>query len=491
MASYGLPRAAHGERRKAPAPARRDAGRAFRARRRAAAPRLVARARAGGPPMSGVAGSDRIAPPAVFRDPRGRGAPCPLTRDTLALVLAGGRGSRLAELTNWRAKPSVPFGGKFQIIDFALSNCVNSGIRRIGVCTQYKAQSLIRHLQRGWSFLDGRFGEFIELLPAQQRIEATWYQGTADAVYQNLDLLRRHGPHYVLVLAGDHVYKMDYGRMLEDHLDARAPLTVACVDVPVADARSLGVMAVDRDRRIVHFDEKPVRPASMPDRPDRALASMGIYVFDAAFLYDTLLRDADDPYSSHDFGKDIIPGLLAQGVRAHAHDFRESCVNTSNGVPYWRDVGTIDAYWEANIALTDVVPELNLYDTEWPIWTYQEQLPPAKFVFDDDGRRGTAIDSIVASGCIVSGSVVRRSLLFSNVRVDDRCTIEDSVILPNVVVGGRSVLRRAVVDKHCRIPEGFSVGIDPDEDRKRFHVTEGGIALIVPEMIGQRAHQLR
>ena len=428
---------------------------------------------------------------ALMRGGRVRASPGPLTRNTLALILAGGRGSRLAELTNWRAKPSVPFGGKFQIIDFALSNCVNSGIRRIGICTQYKAQSLIRHLQRGWSFLDGRFDEFVELLPAQQRIEATWYQGTADAVYQNLDLLRRHAPRYVLILAGDHVYKMDYGRMLEDHVDARAQMTIACVDVPLADANSLGVMAVDDRRRILQFQEKPAQPAPMPERPDRALASMGIYVFDAAFLYDALLRDADDPLSSHDFGNDIIPGLIAQGAHVHAHDFATSCVNTSNGVPYWRDVGTIDAYWEANVALTHVVPELNLYDRDWPIWTHQEQLPPAKFVFDDDDRRGTAIDSIVAGGCIISGSVVRRSLLFSNVRIDDCCTIEDSVLLPNVEVGRHSVLKRVVVDKHCRLPEGFTAGNDPDLDRRRFHVTERGITLIVPEMLGQQAHYLR
>ena len=428
---------------------------------------------------------------ALMHGGRVRNSPGPLTRNTLALILAGGRGSRLAELTNWRAKPSVPFGGKFQIIDFALSNCVNSGIRRIGICTQYKAQSLIRHLQRGWSFLDGRFGEFVELLPAQQRIEATWYQGTADAVYQNLDLLRRHDPRHVLILAGDHVYKMDYGRMLEDHVDARAQMTIACIDVPLADASSLGVLAVDGDRRIVQFQEKPARPAPMPDRPDRALASMGIYVFEADFLYDALLRDADDPQSSHDFGMDIIPGLIARGAHVHAHDFTASCVNTSNGIPYWRDIGTIDAFWEANIALTHVVPDLNLYDKDWPIWTYQEQLPPAKFVFDDDDRRGTAIDSIVASGCIISGSIVRRSLLFSNVRIDDRCTIEDSVILPNVEVGRGSVLKRTVVDKHCRLPEGFTAGLDLDLDRRRFHVTERGITLIVSEMLGQQAHHLR
>jgi glucose-1-phosphate adenylyltransferase len=413
------------------------------------------------------------------------------TKNTLALVLAGGRGSRLGELTAWRAKPSVPFGGKFRIIDFALSNCVNSGIRRVGICTQYKAQSLIRHVQRGWSFLDGRFHEFVELLPAQQRIEPTWYRGTADAVYQNLDILRRHDPAYALILAGDHVYKMDYGRMLEDHVNAGAQMTVACTDVALDEAHALGVMAVNEARRIVEFQEKPEHPAPMPGRPDRALASMGIYVFDAAFLYDELLRDADDADSGHDFGRDLIPRLVRDGARAHAHCFADSCVNMSNGVPYWRDVGTVDAYWEANIALTRVVPELNLYDENWPIWTYQEQVPPAKFVFDDDERRGTAIDSLVSGGCIISGSVVRRSLLFSNVRVHDRCTIEDSVVLPGVEIGRNVVLKRAIVDKHCRLPEGLTVGVDHEADRRRFQVTGRGVTLIVPEMLGQPIHHLR
>jgi glucose-1-phosphate adenylyltransferase len=425
------------------------------------------------------------------RGGRAKGVAGPLTKTTLALILAGGRGSRLNELTAWRAKPAVPFGGKFRIIDFALSNCVNSGIRRIGICTQYKAQSLIRHVQRGWSFLDGRFDEFVELLPAQQRIETTWYQGTADAVYQNLDILRRHDPEYVLILAGDHVYKMDYGRMIEDHVGAGAQMTIACTDVALGEACSLGVMATDDRQRIVGFEEKPARPAPMPDRPDRALASMGVYVFDAAFLYDELLRDADDEDSGHDFGKDLIPRLIAQGARAHAHCLADSSVNTSDGVPYWRDVGTVDAYWEANIALTHVVPELNLYDASWPIWTYQEQLPPAKFVFDDDGRRGTAIDSIVASGCIISGSVVRRSLLFSNVRVREFCTIEDSVVLPGVDIGRNVVLKRTVVEKHCRLPDGLEVGVDPAEDRRRFRVSERGITLVVPEMLGQQVHHLR
>ena len=414
-----------------------------------------------------------------------------LAQDALAIVLAGGRGSRLAELTDWRAKPAVPFGGKFRIIDFALSNCVNSGIRRIGICTQYKAQSLIRHVQSGWSFLDGRFGEFIELLPAQQRITADWYRGTADAVYQNIDILRRHERKYVLVLAGDHVYKMDYERMLADHVASRAVMSIACIEAPLADATQLGVMAVDADWRITAFEEKPAQPPPMPGHPDRALASMGIYVFDEAFLYDQLIRDAEDRTSNHDFGKDIIPRLVRSGLPVHAHRFSESCVNMSEGAPYWRDVGTLDAYWEANMDLTRVVPSLNLYDVDWPIWTYQEQLPPAKFVFDDDGRRGMAVDSLISGGCIVSGSEVRRSVLFSNVHVQNYCKIEDSVILPNVEIGNNVTLQRVIVDKRCRLPSGLTVGVDPEADRKRFHVTDRGVTVIVPESLGQRVHHLR
>jgi glucose-1-phosphate adenylyltransferase len=414
-----------------------------------------------------------------------------LAHDALAIILAGGRGSRLAELTEWRAKPAVPFGGKFRIIDFALSNCVNSGIRRIGICTQYKAQSLIRHVQRGWSFLDGRLGEFVELLPAQQRVTAEWYRGTADAVYQNIDILRRHGRKYVLVLAGDHVYKMDYARMLADHVASRAVMTIACIEAPLADATQLGVMAVDANWRITAFEEKPARPAPMPGHPDRALASMGIYVFDESFLYEQLNRDAEDSGSSHDFGKDVIPRLIRSGLHVHAHCFRNSCVNMSKGKPYWRDVGTLDAYWEANMELTHVVPDLNLYDHDWPIWTYQEQMPPAKFVFDDDGRRGMAVDSLVSGGCIVSGSTVRRSVLFSNVRVQNYCDIEDSVILPKVEIGNNVTLRRVIVDKRCRLPSGLTVGVNPEADRKRFHVTDRGVTVIVPENLGQRVHHLR
>jgi glucose-1-phosphate adenylyltransferase len=414
-----------------------------------------------------------------------------LAHDTLALILAGGRGTRLGPLTDWRAKPAVPFGGKFRIIDFSLSNCVNSGIRRVGICTQYKAQSLIRHVQRGWSFLDGRFNDFIELLPAQQRVTADWYKGTADAVYQNLDLLRRHAPEYVLVLAGDHVYKMNYARMLVDHAARDADLTIACIEVPLADASALGVMQIDATGRIKGFQEKPAQPQAVPGRTDVALASMGIYVFNAMFLYEQLIRDADEPLSKHDFGGDVIPHLIARGYRVNAHRFADSCVNMIEGRPYWRDVGTVDAYWEANLDLVHVTPDLNLYDETWPIWTYQEQLPPAKFVFDDDGRRGTAIDSMVSGGCIVSGSLVRRSLLFSRVRVHSYCTVEDSVILGDVDIGRDSVIRRAVIDKHCRLPEGTRIGVDLDEDRRRFHVSANGITLVTPDMLGAPVHHLR
>ena len=414
-----------------------------------------------------------------------------LTRSTFALVLAGGRGSRLRELTDWRCKPAVPFGGKFRIIDFTFSNCVNSGIRRIGVATQYKAHSLIQHIQRGWSFLDGRFDEFIELLPAQQQIAAAWYSGTADAIFQNLAVLRRHSPKYVLVLAGDHVYKMDYGRMLAFHVMHEADMTVACVEAPLAEASASGVMGVDEGGRVASFVEKPGEPQPIPGRPGQALVSMGIYVFNAQFLYEQLIRDADDPCSSHDFGRDLIPHIVPR-YRVFAHHFAESCVGmTPAQEPYWRDVGTIDAYWEANMELTKVVPELNLYDQDWPIWTYQEQLPPAKFVFDDADRRGMAIDTMISGGCIISGAVVRRSLLFSDVRVESRSVIEDSVILPNVRIGCNVVLKRAVIDRRCEIPDRTVIGVDPDADRKRFHVTPGGITLITPNMLGQEIYYVR
>lgn len=412
-------------------------------------------------------------------------SPSPMMRQTLALVLAGGRGSRLAELTDWRAKPAVWFGGKFRIIDFALSNCVNSGLRRIGVCTQYKAQSLIGHLQRGWGFLDGRLGEFIELLPAQQRVEPIWYQGTADAVYQNLDIVRRHDPEFVLLLAGDHIYRMDYQKMLDEHGARAADMTIACIEVPLAQARDFGVMRVDGAARVTGFEEKPERPVSLPGRTDTALASMGIYVFKAAFLYRSLVDDAADPDSVHDFGRNLIPAALRGGARVFAHNFRDSCVNMVGDRPYWRDVGTLDAYWEANLDLARVVPDLNLYDHHWPIWTYQEHLPPAKFVHDEDRRRGMAVDSLVAGGSILSGCTVRRSLISSNVRIDEHASVEDTVVLPHAEIGSGVVLKRAVIDKYCRIPAGMTVGIDADADRKRFRVTERGVTLVTPAMLGQ------
>ena len=414
-----------------------------------------------------------------------------LTRSTFAMLLAGGRGTRLQQLTDWRAKPAVPFGGKFRIIDFTLSNCVNSGVRRIAVATQYKAHSLIRHLQRGWSFLDGRFDEFIDIVPAAQQIsERSWYQGTADAVYQNLNIIRRTAPEFVLVVSGDHVYKMDYGRMLAEHVNRQADLSVACVEVPLAEASQFGIMDIDDNQRVVRFSEKPARPQPMPGRPDAALASMGIYLFRSAFLFDQLIRDAEDPDSSHDFGKDIIPHCVARH-QVFAHSFADSCVGMPpGGAPYWRDVGTIDAYWQANIELVAVSPELNMYDRDWPIWTHQEQLPPAKFVFDDDRRRGMAVDSLVSGGCVISGATIRRSVLFSGVRVDDHASIEDSVVLPDVRIGRHAVLRRCIIDKGVLVPDGLQVGVDPAEDARRFRVSAGGITLVTPDMLGQHLHRI-
>ncbi|MFZ5467094.1 MAG: glucose-1-phosphate adenylyltransferase [Pseudomonadota bacterium] len=411
-----------------------------------------------------------------------------ITRDTLALVLAGGRGSRLKQLTDWRAKPGVPFGGKFRIIDFPLSNCVNSGIRRIGVLTQYKAHSLIRHIQLGWGNSNPSMGEFIELLPAQQRIhENSWYSGTADAVYQNLDIIRSHDPEYVLILAGDHIYKMDYGLMLAYHVEKQADLTIGCIQVPLEEAKAFGVMGIDADGRVQRFREKPDNPDPIPGKPDTALASMGIYVFNTKFLYEQLIRDADDPKSEHDFGKNIIPSVI-NNYRVFAYPFLDV---QSGKQSYWRDVGTVDSYWAANLELIGVTPDLNLYDKEWPIWTYQEQLPPAKFVFDDEDRRGMAVDSMVSGGCIISGAVVRHSLLFSNVVVKTGAMVQDSVILPNVTVGEGARVRKAVVDKGCIIPPGMVIGEDPSEDRKRFEVSPGGVVLVTPEMLHQPLHHVR
>jgi glucose-1-phosphate adenylyltransferase len=410
-----------------------------------------------------------------------------LTRSTLALILAGGRGSRLRQMTLWRAKPAVPFGGKFRIIDFPLSNCMNSGIRMIGVLTQYKAHSLIQHVHNGWSFLRGEFGEFVELLPAQQRIQPSWYAGTADAVYQNLDIIRIHQPEFVLILAGDHIYKMDYGPMIAHHVEKNADLTVGCIEVPLERARAFGVMTVEEDGRVAEFLEKPESPTPIPGSPDMALASMGIYIFNTAFLYEQLIKDADHDYSTHDFGHDIIPDLIGK-YRVYSYPFRES---SSGQTAYWRDVGTVDAFWEANLELIGVLPELNLYDEEWPIWTYQEQLPPAKFVFDDEDRRGMAVDSMVSGGCLISGATVRHSLLFSNVKVSSYSVVEDSVVLPNVTVGRNCRITRAVIDKGCILPDGTVIGEDRKEDEERFYVSPGGVVLVTPEMLGQELHHVR
>ena len=410
-----------------------------------------------------------------------------LTRDTLALILAGGRGSRLKQLTLWRSKPAVPFGGKFRIIDFPLSNCMNSGIRRVGVLTQYKAHSLLQHIQRGWGFLRGEFGEFIELLPAQQRIQSSWYAGTADAIYQNLDIIRIHNPEYVLILAGDHIYKMDYGPMIAHHVEHGADMTVGCLEVDLDIARAFGVMTTDGDGRVLEFNEKPENPAPMPGSEATSLASMGIYVFNTRFLFEQLIKDADNPESSHDFGNDIIPAIIQQ-YRVFTYPFRD--VQTGQQA-YWRDVGTVDAFWATNLELIGVTPELNLYDQDWPIWTYQEQMPPAKFVFDDEDRRGTAIDSMVSGGCVISGATVRHSLLFSNVKVNSYSLLNHAVVLPDVEIGRNCRIQNAVIDKGCQIPTDTVIGEDPAADAQRFHVSPGGVVLVTPEMLGQELHHVR
>ena len=406
----------------------------------------------------------------------------------IALILAGGRGSRLHELTARRAKPAVHFGGKFRIVDFALSNCVNSGIRRIGVVTQYKSHSLLRHLQRGWSFLRGEVNEFVDLLPAQQRIdEESWYRGTADAVYQNIDIFENYlpTPDYVVILAGDHVYKMNYASLLADHVQSGAECTVACIEVPRQEASGFGVMAVNEQRRITDFVEKPADPPAMPGKPDKSMCSMGVYVFNTRYLYAELARDISDPTSSHDFGKDIIPQAVKNGV-AMAHPFCRSCVIAAEEVQskecYWRDVGTIDAYWDANIDLTATDPALNIYDRSWPLWTYQQQLPPAKFVHNQLDRRGIAVESTVSGGCIISGEL-NRSLLFSGCRVASYAKVNWSVLLPEVMVGRGARLSHCVVDHGCIIPPGMVVGEDPAEDDRRFRRTENGITLITRAML--------
>ncbi|MBK8528229.1 MAG: glucose-1-phosphate adenylyltransferase [Rubrivivax sp.] len=406
-----------------------------------------------------------------------------LPRRAVALVLAGGRGSRLKSLTDNRAKPAVYFGGKFRIVDFALSNCMNSGVRRIGVITQYKSHSLLRHLQRGWAFLKSEMNEFVDLLPAQQRVdEESWYRGTADAVYQNHDILAGYRADYVVVLAGDHIYKMNYALMLADHVELGAECTVGCIEVPRAEASAFGVMHIDDSRRILDFVEKPADPPAMPGRPDHALASMGIYIFNASYLYRALELDMINPNSNHDFGKDIIPRMVKDGVAA-AHPFDISCVGTRAGeAAYWRDVGTIDAYWDANIDLTATDPMLNLYDTHWPVWTYQPQLPPAKFVHNADDRRGMAIESLVSGGCIVSGSALR-SVLFSQVRVHSYSSVNWSVLLPGVEVGRGARLTRVVADRGCHIPDGMVIGEDPVADAARFDRSESGVTLVTRDML--------
>ncbi len=411
-----------------------------------------------------------------------------LTRNTLALILAGGSGGRLQELVQWRAKPGVFFGGKFRIIDFPISNCMNSGIRRVCVLTQYKSYSLIRHLINAWGSLKGELGEFVEVLPASQRYSKQWYAGTADAVYQNLDIIRMHRPSHVLVLAGDHIYKMDYGPMLAYHVEKGADMTVACIETPVAEATAFGVMSVDEHARVTRFTEKPAHPESIPDQPGVALASMGNYVFNTDYLFEQLIRDADDPESAHDFSINVIPRMIRDGHSVYAFPFRDPVTGHQ---PYWRDVGTVDAFWTANMELLETHPELDIYDETWPILTHQVQLPPAKFLFDEPGRTGRAIRSMVSGGCVISGSEVLHSLLFSKVYVHSWAKVEDSVILPAVDIGRHARIRRAVIDRGCRVPEGMTIGYDPDEDRRRFTVTPKGVVLVTPEMLGQYIHYVR
>ncbi len=395
------------------------------------------------------------------------------------MIMAGGRGERLRGLTEHRCKPATPFGGKFRIIDFVLSNCVNSGIRKVCLLTQYKGQSLIQHVQRGWSYLRGEFGEFVDVIPAQQQVGQHWYRGTADSVYQNLEYVRSHGPRHVLVLAGDHIYKMDYGPMIAYHVEKGADITVGVVEVPVPEARSFGVLSVTEWNRVTRFTEKPPQPEPMPGNSDVALASMGIYVFNADLLDRLLTEDAADPNSAHDFGKNIIPKAI-DNRQVFAYPFRNVRTKAQN---YWRDVGTVDAFYEANIELVHVSPELNVYDEEWPIWTYQVQQPPAKFVLSDADRTGMAVNSLVAGGCIISGAVVRESLLFSAVRVDEHSLVERSVIMPGVRIGRGCVVRNAIIDEHCEIPDGMQIGVDAEKDRERFDVTPRGIVLVTPDAL--------
>ena len=402
-----------------------------------------------------------------------------LTSGTLAVVMAGGRGERLKDLTAHRCKPATPFGGKFRIIDFVLSNCVNSGIRQISILTQYKAQSLIQHVQQGWSYLRGEFGEFVEVIPAQQQVGETWYRGTADAVYQNLDLILSHRPKHVLVLAGDHIYKMDYGPMIAYHVEKGADITVGVVVLPAKESRSFGVLTATEWNRVTKFSEKPAVPDTLPTRPDSILASMGIYVFNTRLLEKLLTEDAANAGSAHDFGRNVIPQAI-DTRQVFAYPFQDVKTRAQS---YWRDVGTIDAYYEANVELVHVKPELNIYDQEWPIWTYQVHAPPAKFILDEETRRGMAVNSMVSGGCIISGSQVRGSLLFSDVRVDERSLIEGSVILPHVDIGKGCHISRAIVDEGCQVPDGMQIGVDRQADSQRFLVTESGVVLVTSDML--------
>ena len=408
-----------------------------------------------------------------------------ITKDTYALVLAGGRGSRLFEMTDWRAKPAVYFGGKFRIIDFPLSNCINSGVRRIGVATQYKSHSLLRHINRGWGHFKADALEFVEILPASQRSGEDWYMGTADAVYQNLDIIRSERPKYILILSGDHIYRMDYGVLLAQHVETNADMTVCCLEVETEEAAgAFGVMTVDTENKVLAFDEKPAVPNELPGKPGQCLASMGNYVFNTDYLFDLLEKDAKDENSSHDFGHDIIPGIIKEN-NVFAHAFKEP---DSDNQPYWRDVGTLDSFWEANMELVAPEPQLNLYDKDWPVWTYQEQLPPAKFIFDDDDRRGMAVDSTVSGGCIISGSTIRKSLLFSSVHTHSHSVIEESVLLRGSDVGENCKLRRVIVDSECKVPEGLTIGYDKEQDiANGFRVTEKGITLVTKEMLAALA----
>jgi glucose-1-phosphate adenylyltransferase len=407
-----------------------------------------------------------------------------LTGGTLAIIMAGGRGERLKDLTAHRCKPATPFGGKFRIIDFVLSNCVNSGIRQISILTQYKAQSLIQHVQRGWSYLRGEFGEFVETIPAQQQMGPMWYRGTADAVHQNIDLILSHRPKHVLVLAGDHIYKMDYGPMIAYHVEKGADITVGVVEVPASDSIHFGVLTATEWNRVTKFSEKPKVPDTLPSRPDAILASMGIYVFNTRLLEKMLAEDAADENTAHDFGKDILPKAIATNLQVFAYPFQDVKTRAQS---YWRDVGTIDAYYDASLELVHVKPELNIYDQDWPIWTYQVQQPPAKFILDEDGRRGMAINSMVSGGCIISGAVVRESLLFTNVRIDEGSSIERSVILPHVEIGRGCVICGAILDEGCEVPDGMSIGVDRAADESRFFVTEKGVVLVTADMLRRLA----